>query len=470
MKKRTRVTIGGVDVSEHVVDVKVVSALNKPDSATFRLLASVVDLPILDYNAQVAISRFADTPDGWLPSDPGSWRSTEQEGISEHLLFGGVVEAAIASGEDVEITCTGGFLELSDSDLGRLFTNIPDQERGYSIFRIAGIPDASMKSEGFDPLPEESFEVLVPIDDVTPDSAVRIGRVTFYPSDLSSPASRELARRMFSGTGKETELNRSFFAGDGLARVVTRSSSLYDAEQAGLSIIDEALAWITVRARDARGSLNKRLTEFRRSANLARPRRGGLVIVRGTMTGRSWVRVPGSRRRPSLLALSEGSSFLQPELQVEMPFGESQALAALSRAHATSDETTSILALWEALEFYAGDTKVAPLFDKAQRRALRAAIRDHGPDLTDEQNRRLNDVVGTLNSAPLFVRLRAAVINDAVPFTETEFKVLRDLRDARNSAVHGDVAVPLNEHTLRVGLSFASRMLVQRMLRRAGSR
>ena len=93
------------------------------------------------------------------------------------------------------------------------------------------------------------------------------------------------------------------------------------------------------------------------------------------------------------------------------------------------EELDSILAFWESVEFYAAGTVVDKMFSKQELAEIREAIvsKFDGP-----KQKRLEQAIGSVNDAHLLTRLRRALADDGVPYTESEFSLVSRMRKARN--------------------------------------
>jgi hypothetical protein len=135
-----------------------------------------------------------------------------------------------------------------------------------------------------------------------------------------------------------------------------------------------------------------------------------------------------------------------------------EAVRAWRRAVLTTDPVAAALALSEAIEFYASGVAVPSLLSAQEASAVRAALKT--VSLRPAQQQRVNDLFGTVNEAPLMVRLRVALEADLVPFNEGDIVVLRRLRKQRNDALHGRQRGRPTMDDLDMARGFVNRMLV----------
>jgi hypothetical protein len=191
-----------------------------------------------------------------------------------------------------------------------------------------------------------------------------------------------------------------------------------------------ALAWLTTRTHYSGVGLPMGGTRgFRRDWTLARVSRRDVVAAQGVATGRKWLRSPqGIAYRPELV-LAEVEDLGLPPLPPNVSPQMKEAFSSWRRAAEEADPLAAVVALWESVEFYVSGVSVDDLFSKQQRRAVRRAAAE---GLEGEQLDRVWEVVGRLNEAPLMVRLREALRQDNVTYTEAEISLLRKLRNLRN--------------------------------------
>jgi len=90
------------------------------------------------------------------------------------------------------------------------------------------------------------------------------------------------------------------------------------------------------------------------------------VLVRGTATGRRWLRSRHTEDEPISRALEQGTPLLNPALPAELSAAERHALLALRRATSEATLESQLEALWEAIEFYAAGTKTPHVWGTPQ--------------------------------------------------------------------------------------------------------
>jgi len=429
----TSVRFGPADVSVGVSKVSVTSAINALPHAEF----------------QLNLTRAPVTPDHFA----GISVAVESAGKSCKRFAGTVVSASQDNG-GVAVKATGAASLAEGLIDGFIARGISTPELVYTLARTSGMREEQIQVEGLESLAHETFEVVTPIDGVSIQRAVDFAGVRFIQP--------QAAARILTGLEVNPELTTKFEAPVYALALVT-SQRVMQAEEEGLARIDLALAWLTARLRYGYATLpDGQPLDFDRRESFARPVRRQAVAVRGLTTTRQWVRVPGVTPEPHTVNLAPDSARLQPHLP-RLGFKDRYAFMALARAAREIDPVSRLLALWEAIEFYVGDTKVdSPLFTEDEREAISKAAATPFKGL---QRGRIKDVIGRLNDAPLGVRLKVALSRDAVTVSKGEMDLLWTLRDKRNAIVHGqDILIPETED-LDFATSIVSRMLIFRVFR-----
>lgn len=74
-------------------------------------------------------------------------------------------------------------------------------------------------------------------------------------------------------------------------------------------------------------------------------------------------------------------------------------------------------------------------------------------------------LLSQVNRASLLERVETALAEDHVPYTEAEFKLLRDIRKVRNAFGHGKLPPLPPANDLRLVISLVNRILVHRISR-----
>lgn len=379
-----------------------------------------------------------------------------RDGANEHVMFIGAVTEAEADGPVARISAlsTPGLTETTTGVfVGR---NVVAPEIMHLMARTAGLPEDRIRIEALDGLlPLETIEVVFPIQGLEVSHPVALGEVTLVPPSLG-----QLAVADFEHSDAVEEFN----GGDSYAIFVQVGRRMLDAELNAIAEVEATLAWFVVRSRYGLAMMpDGEPQPFRRDRARSKPARGRLVVVRGIVSGRSWLRTPGASEMVSPLRIdSEDASWLPPR-SVTATLQDRQALLACARAASESDPLQQVQALWEAIEFYVSGVAPPTLFDRAQAKRVRKAIPG---DVDPALRQRALDLLAKINEAPLMARLNEAVRRDGVPVAESELVLLRSLRDARNDAVHGrSPALPYPDEIAHA-VSVVSRMLLYRLARR----
>ena len=402
---RVVVKIGAVDISSAVGNATTNRALREMASATIYLDSTAPVVSEVDFTAEVVIGRGGTDP--------------------TRRLFTGSVVTARREGRMLRVDCMTS-PALQDPMPGVWATTADRLDQIYALFRESGLPDERIYIEGIERLPTQIFEVVAPIDGLALSHAVRVGPVTFAPADSVDG--------ILSGLGSNRAVDdfrsRSAFA----VAYVTHSRQLL-AERAGLRLIDASVAWVNLRLRYSSPSHPGGAPgEWSRAQLRQLAVRSGVVAVRGLSTGSAWVRQ--RRRQPAAevaLSASGGQDATVALDPLHSGAGLRAAGIAAARAAAAADPVTRITAISECLEFYVGKTKVPKRFTKQDRKKLLAAAAGFSAD----KKRRVEQLVGDLDDAPLLARLRYRLALDRVPIAEDDMELLARLRGERNDLVHG---------------------------------
>jgi hypothetical protein len=429
----SNVRFGPADVSTGVATVNIISAINGLPSTELRI--DLTCTPV--------------TPDHFA----GISVAVEFAGKHHQRFTGTVVSASLEDG-GVAVKGTGA-ASLAEGMIGGFTVRgVSAPELVYTLARTGGMREEQIQVEGLASLAQETFEVVAPLDGVSVQRAVDFAGVRFIPP--------QAAARILAGLELTPELDARFQAPVYALALVT-SQRVMQAEEEGLARIDLALAWLTARLRYGFAVLpDGRPLNFDRRESFARPLRRDVVAVRGLTTTRQWLRVPGVTPEPHTVNLDPDSARLQPHLP-GLGLKDRYAFLALARAAREVDPVNRLLALWEAIEFYVGDTKAdSPLFTDQEHRAISNAASVSFKGL---QGGRIKNVLAMLNNPPLKERLKIALSRDAVVISKGEMDLLWKLRGMRNAIVHGqDIAIPEAED-VDFATSIVARMLVFRASR-----
>jgi hypothetical protein len=395
------VVFGPVDASDALVEAKTASDMTTTPTGEFRFDFSH-STDVVDYFGELRLAAIY---------QGRSWP-----------IFRGSVMQAIPAADHVMVHAVGT-QQLRETVIPDMVVRgVSAPEMIYVLARSSGIREERLNIEGLESLLREQFEIIVPVDGIVTSDSTKFAGVEFLPTDSG----------VMSGM-PVSDTQRAGFTASAYARAWVTTTMMLEAEQKGLASVDLALAWLTAQLRCGAAMLPRGKTvAFDRQESLTQPRRRGLVSVRGTTSGRHWLRRPQMAGQESKIPLGETVRPLDdviPELSLQ----EQQAFLALGRAVREPDLLVRVQNLWEAIEFYCSGVSVDPLFTTEQLETINRSL----PTLESAQRERMTAVIGQLNSAPLLIRLKKAIQDDNAPVTNTEVDLLQRLRKLRNDVVHG---------------------------------
>lgn len=405
--------------------------------------------------------RYADITvanDALIITDPDYQAEAQLFSIAaagREVVFTGIVDAVTPGEENTEIVLVNAVQLLQESGTGGLGVGAGSYalETTWSLLRAAGVEAERIAFPDFDP-PWEAFEVVAPLDGVELEGETNIGGIRLLPP---GPVSR-----LADDLGPDS-LKQAYSEVPAWAMSYQTARTLFEAESGGLGDIDLALAWLTAVARYSSVALPRgSVRPFRRAWTASRISRRDVTLVRGLVTGRRWLRSPENIFRRPALVPGQIEDFASMRLPPELSVPLREALAAWRRAVEETDPLAAVVALWEAMEFYASGVSAPRVFPKSILRSIRTKATE---GLEGEQLRRVEEMVGKLNEPPLLRRLRAALEEDGVPYGEEELSLLQKLRRVRNALAHGRSTETPSEVDLKRGKAIVNRMLVYRVAR-----
>ncbi len=392
-----------------------------------------------------ATARFA------LPIDSLRASAADYRGLvhSTDPQIGGYVVSAAVDATDVHITATTATV-LDETRIEYLsHSGVPIPEIVWSMTQIGGLPDDGRFIQGFAKRPS-TFAVVIPIAGVNGDRAYQIGPVVIF-------GNRATVAAMLANLGDPVHAG-GFLGQSAWAMVEVKAGTLWEAETAGVGMIELAIDRLAVGAQySLAANPAGEVIPFARDSLFANPVVLPFVLVTEKATDappRRWLRDRSPRVRVVPVSAVR-VAFESPSPQQRPEFDE--AVRAWRRAVLGTDPMAAVLALWEAIDFYASGMSVPCLSDE-EASALRKAL--DSVTLSDEKRRRVNDLFATINEAPLLVRLRAALAADQVPHTEEDLAVLKRLRKQRNDALHGRQRGRPDSNDLDLARGFVNRMIV----------
>lgn len=393
-----------------------------------------------------------------LPADPIDYLApfavVADHGEFKRPLFTGAVTKADLNSQGVAIEALSAVAFGETQTPAFSARAVPVFEIVHFLARTAGMRDEQLRIDGMDSLPQELFEVVVPLDGISVDERLRLSGVALLPFEV-------VRSRLGEG---ESELADAL-DGRSCAIAVVSGTRMLDAEETGLAAIDDALSWLTTRARyGAAITPDGVLQPFSRAESLSLPRRAPTVLVRGLTTQRRWIHDTDRAHTASELRLEPDHRFLaREETLARQTTHTREAIRALNRACHETDGLARVGALWDAIEFYVGHHRSNELFSKAERNLIKDSLPD---SLSEQQAARVKNVIDQqLNNPPLRRRLEEVLDVEEVPHTDAEVEALFALRKLRNDAVHGKERVDPTEDQLQHATSFVARLIVNRVWR-----
>lgn len=443
---RIDIAVGEVQVGHLCEDVRISRGVGLVNAAEFSMRRDDICNSGLDYSSGVTIAF-------------------EWAGVS-YPQFTGLIETVTPGEAVASFRCTG-VAPLRDMNIGGFaYDGIGTPEIIWTITREAGWPEGKIDIDGIDLLTEEEIEVLIPLRGLRVDEEIRVGATDIVPASSVNWVSMPWPTGQPAQIGPPDEILSALLAHGAFARARYRMARIYDAEQAGIRDAEFAAAWFSTRLRFAYACLpDRRMQPFNRANFIARPMVSSLAAVRGLTTGRRWLRVVQKSPKIVDAALPKAvDGSLDPSLPDAISGRDREAVLAFWRSLDVLNPLASVIALWDAIEFYAGGTAAPKLFSQEQLQSLANGIPSW---MNKDQRKRYTNILSSLNNAPLFARLRVAIEADGVPVTESEIEVLSRLRKVRNPAQHGRESRPPDPDDLRRAWSIVARLLVYRLANRS---
>lgn len=406
-------------------DGRFVSELNKPDTASGTVAADDLAARGVDWSgrARVAIE-------------------------DDEMTQGRIIEAGPQEDGSVALSLSGGTM-MNDGLLPPMVVQQLDRrEIVYLAARDAGFAVENINIEGLaEAVVFEPLWVLAPMRGLTVRVAVKVGVVELVDGDTG----REMLRRF--SPPLEPQFADPLAEVDAFARVAVPAKYLYDAEQEGLSLIDDTSAWLTTRLRYSWSHTPDGVLEpYERAATLVVVERlPGVAVFPVEGIGRRWWRDTTFAHHERDVELAPDARWLAPPMPTQVSPGDRQALLALQRAITARDPVQRVAALWDAIEFYLGDRAPAPGFTDEE---IAAVVERAGEGLTAEKAERVGKVLRDwLNKWSPNARLEHVLREEGVPFTDEDMRRIKRLRRVRNRAVHGaEAAAAHDEISQAVGL------------------
>ena len=371
------------------------------------------------------------------------------------VMHGRIIEAK-PEGGDVALSVQSATM-LSESLLPPMVVQqIDAREVVYLVAREAGFEPEDINIDGLaEAVAFEPLWVVTPLRGLAVRQTVKVGVVELMTGD----AGREMLLRFRPPL--QTQFADPLEDVGAFARVAVPAKFMCEAEREGLSLIDDTAGWLTTRLRYSWSHApDGRLELYERAATLTSVERlPGVAVFSVAGTGRRWWRDTAVAKPERDLELSSDSRWLTPAMPMQVSLGDRQALLALQRAITTRDPVQRVAALWEAIEFYLGDRGPEPKFSDDE---IAAAIERASDGMAEAKSERVGNVLRQwLNSQSPQVRLEHVMAEEGVPFTDEDTRRIRQLRRARNRALHGAESTPRHDE-LDQAIGLMSRAMTTR--------
>jgi hypothetical protein len=322
----------------------------------------------------------------------------------------------------------------------------------YAMARSVGMPPERIHIAGWRPATEPML-VVVPVEGMA-------GLKGLDASDTISLTPDPEVVKPFDGLGPP-ELQEAFTGADHWAVGIFEANTMYDAERLGVYVFERVIRRLALAARYTSAETpDGTLRAFHRTRLLEQLQLRPIAGVMGTTTKRTWLRGYQMMRADAVLdpgVLEAVGGFIgAPDPRTD------EAIAAWRRAALEQDASVAVVALAEAIEFYAAETSVPRLFSDEEL----ASIREGAIATVDKARRqRVIVLVGKLNEPSVNMRLRAAIEADGVRYSPAEFELLARFRGLRNKILHGHERKLPTDDELRQALALVNRLLLARLRR-----
>lgn len=371
---------------------------------------------------------------------------------TDHARYGGYVTDVERGSRGWWKLRSNNMAHLGDHLTGGIVVrNVSVPEVFWSTLRGAGFPPDKIRVGGWKPSIEPIL-VVVPLDGLAPIGTLEAGAITITTD-------RSVLEPF--GSLDHAELMPLFLGAELWAVMTITSRTLFEAEQQAVRHFERVVGRLALAARYSSVELpNGELRPFRRKQLLERIRLVQIAGVRGLRTGRTWLRGYAHPRviEPTEAGVLNGVADYIGASDQRID----DAIAAWRRATSEEDPAVSIVALAEAIEFYAASVKVPALFTKSELAKLRELLPEQ---LSEDKTARVRQMIDGLNEPPLTKRLRAALDQDEVRYSKAEFELLVEIRGMRNRILHGNERAVPTEEQLNQAFSLVDRMLLFRLKR-----
>lgn len=430
LSAREIVRIGSVELQDYVGNLTV--QLVERNQPTATLLLNSARTPSFDFFAPLTVVR-----------ERGSERSP--------VFTGSVIRSA--SGTESIVVEASGVSTLQELAVAPwVAVRVGPLDLIYMLARTSGFNDSNIVFEGLDQLPQETFEVVVPIRGVHVERALELStRVRLLP-----PAAVDTAN--FQDVDTARKIAELYDDHDAIAvTYITGFRRLFEAEETGVAAIRAAIDWLTVQIRNGASHSSTGIPrKFDRQQSRAHVEMLPVAQATGILSQRRWLR---DRRAPIVKLAIEASGLIEIA-----PAPDSQersvqlAYASLARAaNEDSEAMQRLTAIWDALEFYASTVPSEVVFSKSERRALLKRARE---GLNTTQSKRLEQLVTDLNQSSLMQRIWRRADAEGARTADSDKELLKQLREIRNDAIHGRLIREPSREQLGYGVSIVARLLI----------
>lgn len=433
------VTIGNTDITKAVADFSYTQKLNAMTVGTVKLRSKeLLELPPLNYAAEMCLSKSQESGD--------------------KLLFRGNITSVVSRFNEIDMDVATGIDLLEETLVQMAVAHIDHRELAWSLARGAGLDEEHIKIPGFQKGPIEPFELLVPIHGIELSKDV-----SFSEFELTSdPKVVDIANTI--SKDKSAEILTEFAQAGLWLRLIVRATTIYDAEIEGIKQIDVFLSRLTSRIQLSLSRLGDYQGNWNRNRLFGTPMRGDAVLVRGLTTKRRWLRKPFGGNA-SIIDVAKLPDVDFPPLAHELPLYLTEAFLAWQRSVHANHPLAAITAIWDAIEFYSSQIKIAADFTKAETKQIRKDAVQSLDEKDDKKRSRVADVLNMLNQASLIMKFGLAMKEDGITLSDEEMNVLKKLRETRNNFVHGkEVTIPTDTEML-LARTVVNRILVARVFR-----
>lgn len=390
-------------------------------------------------------------------------------------VFGGFIDEMFYSDEKAVFVCKGG---NSDWDYLRSsfnFLNTNPIKIMYFVARM-GYKKDKINFHGqllkeLD-LTEREYVVMVPVKNLVLENEVRVGDVIF--ENASDSVEEQLIRKSTAAS-----LDSDWSNTLPRAQVTIRSTNFYDAIDKAYAKISRAIDLIAFRTDITFPTYeqNTQRLEFSNVRYYSRVTLTNKVFCKEKESDSACLFDRSVVATTTLRLDQEAQEYLTPVAQFkelllksEEDLSDEERLAAhslhwLRNALYTLDPIGKLINLSLALEFAASGIGAEKLFTKNELSEIKnqiANIKVDGKSLSQRQLKAIQTRVEDLNDAPLLARIRKFVDDHHIPFSESEFKIIQNIRRKRNDIQHGRKNVQVERQELDKLQSLIERIIIER--------